>query len=188
MSDSEMNIQAQAESASPPSGKAKRGPRRRMARQTDVRDEPVREEAREASPGVPEKRLKRQRHRHEDRLALPKSMIPPGISYEWKRKSVHGRSDPDHMNELLENHWRPVPQERHPNYRVERDGLILMERPEYLTEEAIEEDRQLAYENIERAKHAVGDTPVNTMTRNHQSVRNITKVNSSHDIAIRGDD
>lgn len=77
-----------------------------------------------------------------------RSKIPPGWSYEFKKASIYGQEDRQYHLSLLRNHWRPVPGSRHPelvgsgagDHPIIIEGLMLMERPEYLTEEAKRED------------------------------------------------
>ena len=55
-----------------------------------------------APPGG--ERLTRRR-RTQDPFYIDPSIIPPGISYEWKRQSVFGQPDNEHWFGLRENHW-----------------------------------------------------------------------------------
>lgn len=81
---------------------------------------------------------------------IPPGMVPPGMSYEWKRLTNLGMEDKTHQLAMRRNHWTPVPAGRHPEMYGEGqgpviiDGLMLMERPAYLTEEARLEDAQNA--------------------------------------------
>src|SRR4051812_384348 len=52
--------------------------------------------------------------RKQDKFYVDPSRIPDGWSYEWKRMSVYGQPDPDHMLNLKANHWKAVPLARHP--------------------------------------------------------------------------
>ncbi len=49
-----------------------------------------------------------------NRFDLDESRIPPGMHYEWKRKTFLGREDVEHLVNLDANGWSPVPAERHP--------------------------------------------------------------------------
>lgn len=85
---------------------------------------------------------------------------PDGWTYEWKRKTIAGMEDVDHLNGLAENGWSAVPSDRHAtnfNFKsktgeIVRDGLILMERPEALTREARIEEAAIARDQV-RAQH-----------------------------------
>jgi hypothetical protein len=85
---------------------------------------------------------------------VPSHLVPPGFVYQWVRSSCHGKPDPANLNQHRSQGWRPgVPKEVLQHYNVpegtdhvERDGLILMVRPEVLNKEAIAEERRQAYE------------------------------------------
>jgi hypothetical protein len=74
--------------------------------------------------------------------------IPEGMSYEWRRVTYAGKEDVRHQARAHRRHWTPVPKKRHPEVvgreAAERDpegaiivdGLMLMERPAFITEEA----------------------------------------------------
>jgi len=153
---------------------------RRAGRAKPERDETEQQQPRAAG------RLKRRRHRGDDRFAIPKGIVPPGFSYEWKRESVFGKPDPYHQSGLRENHWTPVPAERHPGLLVKQDGMILMERPSYLTDEAHEEDFKVAMEQVQIARSGITDTPQGQFTRAHDSARRATKINTDYNTYIRG--
>ena len=98
-----------------------------------------------------------------DEFAAPEP--PPGWSYEWKRKLTLGAEEPSHMVALTRMGWEPVPASRHPemmpsggNYvHIERKGMILMERPKELVDEAreIERRRALGLKDPHRAARSV---------------------------------
>lgn len=84
-----------------------------------------------------------------NRYDFDRSVIPSGMTYEWKRKTLFGQDDTENMINLEHNGWTPVPAERHPELsgrraatgsEIVRGGLILMERPDEITEEARELD------------------------------------------------
>lgn len=117
---------------------------------------------------------------------IPKDEIPEGSSYEWKRYSVSGQSadhDPFYLASMRRQGWEPVDPKRHPNWvppgydkpNIIRDGQILMERPIELTNEARQEQRQLARQQMREAQERLGMAPkVNgqeTMTRDFDGIR-----------------
>ena len=69
---------------------------------------------------------------------------PEGWTYEWKAKSILGQVNHAHMTELYRMGWEEVPTQRHPeempfdgNYPIiERKGMVLMQRPTVIVEEA----------------------------------------------------
>ena len=73
-----------------------------------------------------------------DKFATP---VPPdGWSYEWKMKSVMGWEDPSHYNRITIGGWEPIEAKRHPEMMpkgyagsIEREGMVLCERPLEIT-------------------------------------------------------
>lgn len=123
----------------------------------------------------PEPRLERKRKggMSVDQFYIPETMVPDGITYEWKRYSTINEQDAAYTVELLENHWKPVPAGRHkefmpPGYEgntITRGGLVLMERPAYLTEEARQEEAHYTQQQMRDKQAALGQTPRDTMER-----------------------
>lgn len=119
-----------------------------------------------------EERLQRKRKSFVDAYHIDPALIPPGTSYEWKRENVYGQENPAYMMGLQENHWKPVDASRLPHMMPEgykgairRDGLILMERPSYLTEEAEQENIEAARAPVLAQKARMGQTPDGTAPR-----------------------
>lgn len=113
---------------------------------------------------------------------LPTEEIPEGSSYEWKRFSITGQTadhDPFYLSSMRRQGWEPVEPRRHsnwvpPNYDkpyIIRDGLILMERPSGLTDEARLEQKQLANRQMREARERLGLAPKDTMTRDFEGIR-----------------
>jgi hypothetical protein len=79
-----------------------------------------------------------------DDFYINKDDIPPGWEYEWKRKLLLGAEDPAYQVSLARAGWEPVPTSRHPSYMpnngnhpiIERKGMVLMERPSEISDEA----------------------------------------------------
>lgn len=79
-----------------------------------------------------------------DEFYIDPADIPEGWSYEWKRRTVLGAEDPAYQVALARAGWEPVPTSRHPSYMpmggdypfIERKGMILMERPMEITDDA----------------------------------------------------
>lgn len=77
-----------------------------------------------------------------DEFKLPPA--PPGWTYEWKAKSILGQINHAHMTELYRMGWEEVPTSRHPEEMplqgnhpvIERKGMVLMQRPTVIVEEA----------------------------------------------------
>lgn len=85
---------------------------------------------------------------------VPEHLKQPGWSYQWNRASCYGKPDPANMNSMHENGWRAVAdQSIRTHYavpkseeRIEFDGLVLCERPQQLTDEALVEHHDDAVE------------------------------------------
>jgi hypothetical protein len=79
-----------------------------------------------------------------DDFYINKDDIPAGWEYEWKRKLLLGAEDPAYQVALARAGWEPVPTSRHPSYMpnngdhpiIERKGMVLMERPSEISDEA----------------------------------------------------
>lgn len=123
----------------------------------------------------------RQATSQDNPFEIPLDEIPEGSSYEWKRFSIHGQSadhDPFYLASMRRQGWEPVDPKRHPNWvppgydkpYIIRDGLILMERPVELTQEARAEVRALSKQQMREAEQRLGLTPKDTMTRQHEGV------------------
>lgn len=132
----------------------RRGPGRpplaRAEVRSDVRSEAPRERKRKGNLAV-------------DRFAIPLEEIPPGTSYEWKRKTVLNAGDPAYDVLMREQGWLPVDVKRHPDFMppgwqgaIERDGMILMERPQQLTDEARQEEQANARMMVRSKEEQMG--------------------------------
>jgi len=113
-----------------------------------------------------------------DRFRIDPNTIPEGWSYEWKRKTVYGQTDPAYEVELSRKGWEAVPATRHPEMMpigkyetIERDGLILMERPRELTDEARGVELRKARAQVRSKEQQLASAPEGTMTRDHPNAR-----------------
>lgn len=108
--------------------------------------------------------LRRNRTGTVDAFYVPPNLIPSGWSYQWNVVTVTGERQVAAQVNAMENGWRAVPAERHdgifmpPGFKgpIERDGLMLMERPAVLTEEAQYEEQRKADGLINMQKEAIG--------------------------------
>jgi hypothetical protein len=120
-----------------------------------------------------------------DDFFVPPEFIPDGWSYEWKRKTNVGMEDPAYQVALARMGWEPVPSSRHPSMMpddnkyqiIERKGMILMERPLEITEEARQIERNNARNQIRNKEQQLAAAPDGTMTRDHAQAR--PKINKS---------
>jgi len=88
-----------------------------------------------------------------DDFAVPAP--PDGWSYEWKRFSSMNMEDRSHQNHVKSTGWQPVPATRHPEMMeagatgaIERKGMMLMERPEEITNMVKERDYRKARNEV----------------------------------------
>lgn len=121
-------------------------------RQTEQREEPVRAE----SP----RKEKRQRlvkfAQGQDRLSIPRHMIPEGTDLQWVAIEILGQPNPQERVRFEQNGWQAVTPDmfggrfdgmfmkKGHKGEIVVDGLCLMERPIELTMEAREEERLAA--------------------------------------------
>lgn len=81
-----------------------------------------------------------------DGFAVPTELKEKDWDYQWVRISTHGQEDIDNQVAMQSNGWRPVPADRAgwrgrfmaADYKgpIAKSGLMLMERPMMLTEQA----------------------------------------------------
>jgi hypothetical protein len=140
----------------------------------------VREDDHVVDHDAPRLRTRRRKSTvNEDMFYVPVDEIPEGLSYEWKRWTVTGQHDPFYIASMREQGWEPVPPKRHPHWvppgynepHIIKNGMILMDRPLELTEEARRELRQLSRRQIKEAEQRLGKTGDGEMTRDYDGVR-----------------
>lgn len=161
-------------------------PRQRMKR-SEMRDDPeevarpdVRAGQREEDPRARAERRAAEITQHldgasdseVDRFFIDPRAIPDGWSYEWKRKTIWGKEDPAHEVELARLGWEAVPASRHPemmpkgNWQtIERDGMILMERPKSITDAAHSKNLKAARAQVRAKEAQLNQTPEGTLPR-----------------------
>jgi hypothetical protein len=120
-----------------------------------------------------------------DDFYVNQSMIPPGWTYEWKRKTIMGQEDPAYQVQLARMGWEPVPASRHPSYMpegsrsatIERKGMILMERPSELSEEARHIESRRAKNQVRQKEAQLNSAPEGQFGRDNKgnSMANIKK-------------
>jgi hypothetical protein len=155
---------------------------------SDIRPE-VRADIREESPA--ERAAKRtaeiRAHRqgldmeNTDQYHIDPNIVPQGWSYEWKRKTIYNQEDPSYQIRLADAGWTPVPATRDARHKammptghyvtIERDGMILMERPKELTDEAKAIELRRARNQVRSKEQQLSNTPDGTMTREDARVR-----------------
>lgn len=87
-----------------------------------------------------------------DEYYIELGIIPDGWCYEWKTRTILGAEDPAHQVALARKGWEIVPASRHPElmpmgYKgvdITRKGMVLMERPMEITQEALQASHRRA--------------------------------------------
>ena len=114
-----------------------------------------------------------------DDFYIDQGIVPPGWSYEWKRKTVMNQEDPAYQVQLQRTGWDPVPASRHPSYMpdggrystIERKGMVLMERPLELTEEAKNVELRKARNQVRHKEAQLNSAPDGQFGRDHDQVK-----------------
>lgn len=119
-----------------------------------------------------------------DKYAIPRDMIPDGWDYEWKRRTVYGKEDPSYQVSIARAGWEEVPADRHPSFMpkgwngstIERDGLVLMERPKEISDEARRRDQRNARLQVQQKEAELNGAPAGTLPRD-QDARTKARIN-----------
>lgn len=125
---------------------------------------------------------------------IPEHLKRPGLSYEWKRHTIIGKEDYSYTAAMLENGWlavdaKDMPGFMRPGYEgpVIRDGMVLMERPQELTDEARAEMLADARGAMQVQKAKTGQTPQGQLPRDHPIAKPVNFLNSEYASAIEVD-
>jgi hypothetical protein len=111
-----------------------------------------------------------------DKFYIDPKMIPDGWSYEWKTFTVLGKENPSYQVAMAHKGWEAVPRSRHPhlmpiNYQgetIEREGMVLMERPLEITQEAQARDQRIARAQVRGKEEQLGGAPTGTFERSNK--------------------
>jgi len=112
-----------------------------------------------------------------DEFAAPPA--PDGWTYEWKRKTVLGQEDPAYQVHLARMGWEPVATARHPEMmpgmgnhpNIERKGMVLMQRPAVITEEARSIELRKARNQVKAKEAQLNAAPDGQFERDDPRVR-----------------
>lgn len=126
----------------------------------------------------------------DDRLKVPKELIPDGMDYQWVTDSILGQPQPQRRARFERRAWTPVPAERHDGVytpkgykgEINVDGLVLMERPLELSIRARQKEKMKAREQVYvREQQLRGGDLGNKVAfdTRHQSVNN--KISKSYE-------
>lgn len=113
-----------------------------------------------------------------DKFRIERDKVPDGWSYEWKRKTVLGKEDPSYEISLRRGGWEPVPASRHPEMMpkghyetIEREGMVLMERPLELTDDARRKELREARNAVRAKEQQLNESPAGTFERDSAKVK-----------------
>jgi len=114
-----------------------------------------------------------------DEFYISKDMIPDGWTYEWKRRSILNQEDPAYAVQLAREGWEAVPAKRHPQMMpgnsthdvIERKGMVLMERPSEITEEARNIEIRRARQQVRIRESQLSSTPEGQMDRGKADIK-----------------
>lgn len=116
-----------------------------------------------------------------DRFHISADKIPDGTTYEWKRVRVYGKEDVTYESTLERGGWTPVEATRHPEMmprghkgHIEREGMILMERPKEITDTIRRRDRLIARQLVDmKEDEALSQTPDGTLSRTEPALAKV---------------
>lgn len=110
-----------------------------------------------------------------DEFYIDPRKVPEGWDYNWKRESIAGMTDEQHMIEMRSGGWEPVDTRRHPDMMpightgaIRKKGMILMERPKEITDMAKERELYTARELVNQKEKALGIAPAGTFERDRK--------------------
>jgi len=148
------------------------------SREVSVERPPMREEAFVYKP-----------EEDDDRLYVPRDIIPPGMDYQWVTCKIYGRPEPQRLARFQRQGWSPVPADRHEGLYMPRgytgpieiDGLMLHERPmEYTRQARLHEAKKARNQiAIKEAQLKGGDLPNVTLDSRHQTAVASNRIRSS---------
>lgn len=114
--------------------------------------------------------------RGDDPFYIDPRIVPDGWSYEYKRHQVFGKEDASYQVSLMRQGWEPVPARRHAELMpmgnagmtIERDGMILMERPLEVTQAAQAREYRKARSQVGDKEAALAGAPQGQFDRSNK--------------------
>ncbi len=111
-----------------------------------------------------------------DEFYVDPDIVPPGWTYEWKRKITMGAEDPAYQVHLRKAGWEPVPTARHPELMpldgrypvIERKGMVLMERPKEINDEAQHREYQKARNQVRQKEQQLSSADSGQFERSNK--------------------
>lgn len=126
-----------------------------------------------------------------DRLSVPKELIPDGMDYLWVTGSIYGQPQPQRLARFQKQGWRPVPASRHDGMfmpsgyegYIEVDGLILHERSKKISDmaKAFEVKKARAQVRAKEAQLLGGAIDNVTLDTRHPSALRSNRINKSYE-------
>lgn len=132
----------------------------------------------------------------DDKFSFDRKIIPDGWEYEWKRMTTYGARDPSYEVNLAQTGWEPVPLERHPEMMprgwagqtIERDGMMLMERPREISDMVRAKDRKRARLQLHDKEEQLGMAPKDHFDRDNKGTPMASVSKGYSPAEIPGDD
>jgi hypothetical protein len=123
----------------------------------------------------------------DDQFYIDPSIVPDGWSYEWKSFTVLGAQDPGYQVSIAQKGWDAVPLYRHPQMMprghqgqtIERKGMILMERPLVITNEAKQRELAKARNQVQSKQEQLAGAPAGTFQRKTKDGESLVKIQAS---------
>lgn len=111
-----------------------------------------------------------------DKFFVDRRAIPDAWEYEWKRRTVYNQEDPAYQTQLAQKGWDPVPRSRHPEMMpvgwsgdtIERDGMVLMERPKQISDMARDADLRRAKQQVRVKEQQLTQAPSGQFDRDNK--------------------
>lgn len=124
-----------------------------------------------------------------DEFYFSPDQIPDGWTYEWKRRTIMGQEDPAYQVALARTGWEAVPSSRHPEMMpagwkgatIERKGMVLMQRPQEITERVEELDLRKARNQIKAKEQQLNAAPPGTMQSEYTNPKTMPKISKSYE-------
>ncbi len=135
------------------------------------------------------KKTRRSKLDYVDELYIDPKDIPDGFTVEWKRYSIHGKVDGEHHLSLEQDAWEYAQPKQFPSRvgkhftgdKITHKDLVLMIRPKELTQEARDEDKFNARNQVQTKFKEIGLSGAGEAPRVDGHGRTLAKVNVSYD-------
>jgi len=146
------------------------------------------EQPRDAAARIAELRNHNKTDSGHNEYFVEPGIVPEEWSYEWKRWTVLGAEDPSHQTYLQGNGWEIVPASRHPEMMplgytgtmIIRKGMVLMERPLEITEEARSIEQRRARLQVRAKEEQLSASRPGEFERSHKG-ENMTRIKKGYE-------